>query len=521
MERVSSKPFVYHNRDSSTEAFQCLAEFRDHGLLCDVLLCVENVEIAAHRVILAASSAYFRAMFLGKLADSKQQRVTLYEIDAAAIEMLVEYVYTGVLKLDEFNVHSLLYASTFLQIEKVREACCEFLLKALDVCNCLGIRSLGESLSCQELFAIAHQFVVDHFGDVLKQDEFLLQPYESLKSLLDSKFLNASSEDEVLIGVLAWLNFCPTERQAHAPSLIKQCCLMKISPDFLASRILKDSMVQASFECQQLILEALEAMQSSNLRDVCGLPGISQRSYRTGHEIMLAIGGESEGVTLDSCQCFNPDCNSWSWDIPGRVGDPMSLATMNNGRTYMAVASSGHHTYVVGGHSSWNILDSVERYEWPGNKWCQLSPLHVERMGSSAALLDAHPVVLGGYNRTSGYLTSVEMYEPLTDNWTLISSMRARRSYLGAVTIGETIYAIGGFGGERGTLSDDWLTSVESLEPRRGIWLPVTSMSQPRAYFCAVHKDGNVYFNVFCLVARVLFLSFKAESLVIHRDPNY
>lgn len=502
MERVASKPFVYHNRDSSTDAFECLAKFRDNGVLCDVLLCVENKEIPAHRVILAAVCPYFRAMFLGKLAESNQHRVVLYDFDAAAIELLVQYAYTGVVEIDEFNVQSVLYASALLQIDKVKEACCEFLLKALDVCNCLGIRSLAESLSCHQLFEIAHQFVVDHFGDVLKQEEFLFQPYESLKCLLDSKFLNTSCEEEVLSGVLEWLNFCPAERRAYAPSLLKRSCLMKVSPDFLSDLILNDSIVQASRECQQLILEALEAIQSSNLRDVCEFTGIPQRSYRTGREILLAIGGESEGVTLNSCQCFSPIGKSWSWDIQGRFDDSMRLACMNEGRTYMAVASTGYHTYVAGGHSSWTVLDSVERYEWPANKWCQLSSMHVDRMGAGAAVLDAQPIIIGGYSKMSGSLSSVEMYDPLIDSWTLISPMRAKRSYLSVEALGGAVYAIGGFGGGHGS-SDDWLVSVESLEPQRGIWLPVASLLQPRAYFGAVQKDGNIsnfYFLVSYLV---------------------
>lgn len=498
MERVASKPFVYHNRDNSNDAFECLAEFRDQGRLCDILLCVDNKEIRAHRVILAAVSPYFRAMFLGKLAESKENRVVLYDFDAGAMESIVQYAYTGRVEIDEFNVQSLLYASALLQIDEVKQACCKFLLKVLDVCNCLGIRSLTDTLSCRELFEISHQFVVDHFGDVLKQDEFLFQPYESLKCFLDSKFLNTSNEEEVLSGVLAWLNFCPSERQVHARSLFKRTCLMKVAPDFLSTVILEDSIVQASSECKQIILEALEAMKSSKLRDTGEFPGILQRSCRTGCEILLAIGGESEGVTLSSCQCFGQGWNSWSWDIPGKFDDLTPLACMNERRSYMAVTSTGHHIYVVGGYSARRVLDSVERYEWPGNKWCQLSPLLVDRMGASATVLEGQPVVIGGYSKTSGYLSSVEMYDPLIDSWKFIAPMRARRSYLGAVSLGETVYAIGGFGGKHGN-SDDWLMSVESLDSWRGEWLPMASLSQPRAYLGTVQKNGReivTYFNI-------------------------
>ena len=68
--------------------------------------------------------------------------------------------------------------------------------------------------------------------------------------------------------------------------------------------------------------------------------------------------------------------------------------------------------------------------------------------------------------------------------------MISRRSYLGALAIGQTVYAIGGFGGECGNLSNDWLMSVERLDPQSGNWLTVTTMSQPRAYFGAFQKEG-------------------------------
>lgn len=496
MDKAASKPFVYYRSgDLSRGTFERLAEFRSNRLLCDILLFVEDREIPAHRVLLAAVSSYFRAMFLGKLAESNQDQVTLYEVDGVAVELLVQYAYNGFVEINEFNVQCLLYASALLQFYEVNKACCDFLCKALNVANCLGIRSLAESLSCFELFEAAHQFAVDNFGAVLKQEEFYLQPYESLKSLLDCKFLNSSSEEEILNGVLEWIHFLPSERQRYVPALIKRSCLIKVAPDYLSNVILKDPVVQTSFECRRMILEVLDAMQSSNMRDLHEFNEAPLRLHRSGREILLALGGESEGVTLSSCQSLSLDSSNWKWNIPGRVeGSKSYIAHMNNGRTFMAVASTGQHAYVVGGHSSCKVLKSVERYEWPGNKWCQLSPLNVERMGAGAISLGNQPIVIGGNSKVTGCLSSAEMYDPLMDDWTLITPMNVKRSHFGAVEIADSVYAIGGFGREFGT-SDDWLASVECLDAQRGLWFPVSPLSQPRAYLGAVEKDGKICYS--------------------------
>ena len=489
MEETSSTQFVYNDCDHPRGAFECLAELRENGLLCDIALCVKGKTIPGHRVILAAASPYFRAMFLGKLAESNQDRVALYEIDGVAVELLVQYAYTGVVEINKYNVQSLLYASALLQFDKVKNACCVFLRKVLGVCNCLGIRLLAESLSCHDLFEEAHQFVANHFNDVLKQEEFLFQPFKSLKALLECKFLNTLSEEEILNGVLEWLNFRPTERQSYASSLMKRSCLINVSPEFLSNRVLKDPIIQSAPECQRMTIEALDAVRSSSVRDTYEFNGIPLRSHRTGREIMLALGGESDGVTLSSSQCFTLDSDNWSWDIPGQE-DFMPLAPMNKGRTFMAVASTGYHAYVIGGYSYWTVLDCVEHYEWPGNQWRLLSPLHEERMGAGATILNEQPIVIGGYSKSLGYLSSVEVYDPLIDNWMLVTPTRTRRSYLGAVEVAGSVYAIGGFGGEQRN-SNGPLSSVECLEAQRGIWQPVSPLLQPRAYFGTVQKDGK------------------------------
>lgn len=77
------------------------------------------------------------------MLERHQGIVTLHDVDVEALRQLIEYTYTGELIITEDNVQVLLPASSLLQIQSVREACCKFLLRQLHPSNVLGIRSFA------------------------------------------------------------------------------------------------------------------------------------------------------------------------------------------------------------------------------------------------------------------------------------------------------------------------------------------------------------------------------------------
>lgn len=76
--------------------------------------------------------------------------LTLYALDKAvlctshtgslrsALESLINFAYSGKVKIDGSNVQSLLVGASFLQLAKVREACADFLKHRL-VCVLLAV----------------------------------------------------------------------------------------------------------------------------------------------------------------------------------------------------------------------------------------------------------------------------------------------------------------------------------------------------------------------------------------------
>lgn len=103
-----------HPRNTLTE----LNVLRRHRELCDVVLNVGARKIFAHRAILAACSPYFRAMFTGELAESRQTEVTIRDIDEVAMELLIDFCYTSHIVVEEGNVQTLLPAGKYQNPQK-------------------------------------------------------------------------------------------------------------------------------------------------------------------------------------------------------------------------------------------------------------------------------------------------------------------------------------------------------------------------------------------------------------------
>jgi kelch-like protein 2/3 len=76
--------------------------FRDK-MLCDVVLVAEGVEINAHKLVLAASSPYFCAMFKD-FEERTQDRIVIGGVDPDALRCLVDYIYTSEVQVTEENV---------------------------------------------------------------------------------------------------------------------------------------------------------------------------------------------------------------------------------------------------------------------------------------------------------------------------------------------------------------------------------------------------------------------------------
>lgn len=90
----------------SREMFQSLNKMGENHSYTDVTLRVKGKGFPAHKVVLAASSCYFDAMFFTGMKESSQSEVELKDEDLTeeAFKLLLDFKYSSILPLNEVNV---------------------------------------------------------------------------------------------------------------------------------------------------------------------------------------------------------------------------------------------------------------------------------------------------------------------------------------------------------------------------------------------------------------------------------
>lgn len=110
--------------DFSNSVLQHLNQLRVQGRLCDIVVNVQGQSFRAHKVVLAASSPYFR----DHMSLSQMSTVSLTVIrNPTVFEQLLSFCYTGRLCLQLADIISYLTAASFLQMQHIIDRCTQIL----------------------------------------------------------------------------------------------------------------------------------------------------------------------------------------------------------------------------------------------------------------------------------------------------------------------------------------------------------------------------------------------------------
>ena len=379
------------NAHHPQELVEGLNRLRLGSQLCDVVIFVDGEQFPAHRVVLAANTPYFEAMFSGGLEESNQKTVTLREVKSTAVKEIIDYCYTSTVHIDNSNVESLLSASCLLQVSGVMGACCEFMKNQLDSDNCLSVRSFAEAHSCQELVQVADAFVQEHYTEVLEGEEFLRLSSRELASLLESDQLNVQNEEQVFESVMRWAKHDIDSRKEDIAEVLCHVRLPLLSPSYLVSRVSTEPIIRGDQRCRDLVDEAKDYLLLPDQREHLQGPRTQPRRSTRQHEVLYAVGGWCSGDAMSMVECYDPRSNKWC-----------VVPAMTKRRCGVGVAVLSDFLYAIGGHDGNNYLNSVERYDPKTRQWsASVTPTSACRTSFGVAVFNGHIYVVGGQDGMS------------------------------------------------------------------------------------------------------------------------
>lgn len=442
--------------------------------LCDVVLRVGSTSISAHKVVLAACSPYFKAMFAGGLSESRQNTVTLQELNEHAMETIVDFFYSGEIEISDSNVQDLLPVTCLLQVQSLQQACCEFLKRQLSSDNCLGIVAFADRHNCENLVKLSESFARHHFIEVVQSEEFMEISAKQLTQLISDDDLNIQSEERVFEAVLAWIKYDIDIRQEFAPEILSKVRFPLLSAEFLMDRVATEEIMRNNKICCDFLLEAAECHLLPKRKSQLHNHRVAPRRPTAVNHVLYAIGGMSRREASKSGEKYDPRERKWK-----TIGD------MNICRWGAAVGALGPYLYICGGSDDASRLETVERFDPLANVWVPSVPMSSSRNGVGVTAGSGRVYAIGGFDGSMP-LNTAEYYDPKVGKWTEIARMNQCRFGVGCAVLHDMVYAVGGSDGTN-------LKSVERYDPDRNTWKMVAPMSTARKQVGIATLGGFLY----------------------------
>lgn len=152
-----------------------------------------STQIKAHKILLAAGSDVFKAMFYGKLKESDEIHIT--DVSDTAFKEFMQYFYKNKLKLTTENIVEVMYLGNKYNVPKCVEDCAEILKRTLTDENiCAGLL-MGILYDQTELLKLCEKHIISYTEAIFKTAGFLDCDRSVLKHILSMEVFSCSEVD--------------------------------------------------------------------------------------------------------------------------------------------------------------------------------------------------------------------------------------------------------------------------------------------------------------------------------------
>ena len=440
---------------------------RNEGFFTDVTIGAGNERIPANRLVLSCYSSYFEKMFKLQMQERYENIIEIKTIDERVLRVLIDFIYTGSINIDEQNVMNLLAGADCLQLHDVKEFCFEFLRSHITSDNSLDILKTAYQYRDESLNKEMLQYISINLDKFLQTDDFKQLSNEELISCISKLDRSHVKESSIFKAIVAWCNHVKEARQPKFSELFKMVQLQKVSIDYLEEVILEEDLVTKSADCYKIALSTFRKL-------------VKEQNAKPQASKLLCVGGEDRDTEVTLVYDLSSKTSVNYPDLPEKLQGHCSLL-LND------------YIYCIGGDFENRLMLSGTDRVWRVNsrkqtsRWERVASMNTKRCVMGAAVYGDVIIVAGGADENGWLLASTEVYQTLFNEWRTLSPLKQKRCEHALVSCDGYLYAIGGWDGH------NYLSSVERLDDLKGEWINIELMQTPRRWFAAVSCDGVVY----------------------------
>ena len=480
---------------STDHVLKGLDDLRDRKLLCDVHLVAEGAKFPAHRVVLAAASPYFMAMFTGGFKENQMNEITLNDTTFQGLKCVLDAIYTGELSLSEENVCDVLPVASQMQLNEIVGHCGSFLLTNVSVKNCLSFLYAAEKYDLQEAVDKCNAFVLENFDAISQLPEYKNLSKEQLCNYLSEDLLKTcNGEIDVYRATLKWFEANRGDKGSDKDSpdlvdLMQHVRFPLIPNDTLLEEVLTNGLILSNAKMINMVREAIQF--HGNL---FAQPLQEGKQFQARVEEMLALvyskGRRVEqSYEIDETKLHmirvtgsRPFQNEFSEQEFPIAPFPMTVLPRS-----LSVLTKGKYLFLFGADAKYSRA-IAQRFDVRTNKWMDLKPPPLKASEGMAATLlkgsvylcGGSPLFRDGQNPTSSVnlLASALQYSIEHNSWSEQENLPRPLAFHSAASHGNYVFCAGG-----SSQDSKETDKVNAFDVVGKIWLSRASMNCKRVFF--------------------------------------
>lgn len=484
---------LHHSQLSST-ILREMNKFRQQGLFCDCTLVVQAQHFPVHKLILAAASEYFRALFTTNFIEGKSSQIAINGIQVHIFKEVLNFIYTNEITLHQMNITDIYTAADMFQLDYLQNLCHDYLINQLCETNCIGIWKYSKMIGNTRLKDTAEWYIVSHSAQVRECWEFkeLMSSTEISNFVLHADLNSARTDHQqqqplslVVAGgfnagmektceryceitdswentdwdlsgckYFHWVGVIGLRLYAIGGNHLTQMNLVLSKLTERASEQLQTPAFSKDWECESTIPHDCSNMKFCVLNDTI---------YSCG-----PIMDDEFGI----CR-YSPSDGSWE-----------KITNGSDAKVFFQFFPHRNKLYILGGLLTMDesATSVFEFYDPHSNMWGTAADMTVPRYNFGVGLLGECLFAVGGIGRDDVMLNSVEMYSFETQKWIFVNSLPAPKASVVCNGWNEALYC---FGGEMG---DDYMRTNEVLKYSQpnDQWTKLSPLKAPRLHACSI-----------------------------------